>query len=554
MPTADDPTDTGTASHDNVVQFSRCRVSNSRSADDEGGVDDDELIQRAASNIAAWKVAPNLPGMTTVQTLFHELIRGGGSKMLRDKVVDAVIDAFGTELGGKRALVGTWTEIARGVATERAQAARERGPGGEGSPPTAEQKAAMRDALWPVVRDLAEAPDLMERAVQRVQSMGVVNESELIKLIYVAATSRVLKQPINPLVKGASSGGKSFTTTRTLDLIGPEFVNYLTSSSALSLVYDDSPLAHTILVIYEANQLQADENSMFAMLLRTLISEGRLVHQTTVEDPSSRTGRRVERIEREGPIALVITTTGELHAENETRMLSFHVSESQDQTRSVIHALASHAAGIDFAPADITVWHDLQRWIQLGPNDAIVPFAGQIAPKIPPTMVRFRRDVGALFSFIKASAILHQAQRQVDAKGRVVATLADYAVAYPIFSRILAETSGQGVTENVRAVVDLIAKHATPTAAKPPGKFARMGPTDVASEVVLSSAQIGTLTGLGKSAAHRAVRSAIDHGFLVNNETKPGKPYRLVLRQRIDEHAAELLPRPDTLVQERDSL
>ena len=37
-------------------------------------------------------------------------------------------------------------------------------------------------------------------------------------------------------------------------------------------------------------------------------------------------------------------------------------------------------------------------------------------------MVRFRRDVGSLFSFIKASAILHQAQRQVDAQGRVVAT------------------------------------------------------------------------------------------------------------------------------------
>ena len=27
-------------------------------------------------------------------------------------------------------------------------------------------------------------------------------------------------------------------------------------------------------------------------------------------------------------------------------------------------------------------------------------------------MVRFRRDVGSLFTFIKASALLHQAQRQ----------------------------------------------------------------------------------------------------------------------------------------------
>jgi hypothetical protein len=75
----------------------------------------------------------------------------------------------------------------------------------------------MRAALWPAVRELAEAPDLLERAVQQVQSTGVVNEDELIKLLYLAATSRVSDQPINPLVKGASSGGKSFTTSRTLD-------------------------------------------------------------------------------------------------------------------------------------------------------------------------------------------------------------------------------------------------------------------------------------------------------------------------------------------------
>ena len=188
---------------------------------------------------------------------------------------------------------------------------------------------------------------------------------------------------MNLLAKGASSGGKSFTTTQTLELIGPDFVNHLTSSSALSLVYDDRPLAHTVLFINEANQLQADENSMFAMLVRTLISEGRIVHQTTVEDPNSPTGRRVERIVREGPIALIITTTGELHAENETRMLSWHIGESHDQTGAVMASLAAHAAGAVAAPADLAVWHDLQRWIALGPNDAVIPFAQQIATADP---------------------------------------------------------------------------------------------------------------------------------------------------------------------------
>ena len=194
----------------------------------------------------------------------------------------------------------TWGEIAKQVAAERAQPARGVEDPDDDNPITLEEKTALRAELWPRIRELAEAPDLMDRVVQQVQSMGVVNEDELIQLIYLAATSRVLDQPINPLVKGASSAGKSSTTTRTLDLIGPDFVNYLTSSSALSLVYDDRPLAHTVLVIYEANQIQADENSMFAMLLRTLISEGRIVHQTTVEDPElpDRPPRRTNRARR----------------------------------------------------------------------------------------------------------------------------------------------------------------------------------------------------------------------------------------------------------------
>jgi hypothetical protein len=168
-------------------------------------------------------------------------------------------------------------------------------------------------------------------------------------------------------------------------------------------------------------------------------------------------------------------------------------------------------------------------------------------------MVRFRRDIGALFSFIKASAVLHQAQRKVDAQGRLVATLADYAVAYPIFSKVLAQTSGKGVTDNVRAVVDLIAARTAPVAIKSAGgKFARAGATGGSPEVELSSEQIGTLTGIGKSAAHRAIRAAIDLGFLVNNEAKPRKPYRLVVRQRVDEAAAALLPHPDTLATKED--
>ena len=524
--------------------------------DNNGALDDDELIIRAKNKIAEWKNAGTLPSFMAVQDeLFHKSICAGASAMVRDRIVASIIAAFGNELGGKRAMIGTWVQIAKDYAAECTQDARETTTQPELTPA---QKAALRATLWPNVSELAQASDLMDRVVKQVQALGVVNEDELIKLTYVSATSRILQNPINILIKGASSGDKSFTALHTLKLIGPNFVNELTSSSALSLVYDTNPLAHTVMLIFEANSLQADKqgdkDSTFAMLLRTLISEGRIVHQTTVEDPNSPTGRRVERIVREGPIALITTTTGELYSENETRMLSWHIHEDREQTAAVMTGIAKRAIGTVGASIDLARWHDFQRWIALGPNDAVIPFAQHITDAIKPLMVRFRRDVGSLFSFIKASALLHQAQRQKDTQGRVVATVADYAIAHPIFSKVMAESSGKDVTANVRAVVKLIAERAGAASTKPTGmKFQRVEVASHAVEITISSEQIGTETGIGRWAAYRAVLSAIDLGFLVNNETRRGKPFRLVLKGNVDVAITSLLPDPKTILTQQNA-
>jgi len=537
-------------SADNAILFEPSKVVRDARGNDGNKRDDDELLRYAKETIANWKAELSIPSLTQVQELFYKSISAGASAMARDKIIDAIIAAFGQELGGRRALGSTWNQLAKEFAAECAQAARDKRVDATHAPFTPAEKAKLREPLWPAVSELAQAPDLIDRVVRQVQAMGVVNERDLIVLTYVAGTSRVLQQPVNLLAKGTSGSGKSITTTRTLELIGPDFVNFLTSASALSLVYDDRPLSHTVLVIYEANQLQADENSTFAMLVRTLISEGRIVHQTTVEDPDSSTGRRVERIVRDGPIALVVTTTGDLHSENETRMLSWYVGESHQQTAAVMAGLAARAAGFDVAPLELSVWHDLQHWIALGPNDAVIPFAPQIVAEIKPLMVRFRRDVGSLLSFIKASALLHQAQRQVDAQGRVIATIADYALAYPIFSRVMAQSSGKGVPDNVRAVVKLIAERAGSAGTKATnGKFQRIAASGPGTEVVISSEQIGTATGIGKSAAYRAILAALDLGFLINNETRRGKSFRLVLKHDVDDVRPSLLPDPITITQ-----
>ena len=312
-------------------------------------------------------------------------------------------------------------------------------------------------------------------------------------------------------------------------------------------MYDERPLSHTVLVVFEATQFQADKYGMFAMLLRTLISEGKIVHQTTIDDPGSSTGRRAVRVEREGPISLMITATGDLHAENETRMLSYRVTESQEQTRGVIESLSARATGASSESLDLAPFHDLQRWIALGPNDAVIPFAPKIAAGIPPSMVRFRRDVGSLFSFIKACAILHQAQRGINSLGRVITSVADYRVAYPIFTKVLAQSSGLMATENVRAVVELIAARAdalTKAKASLREQVRLRSPSGWRSPASRSEPQ----RELGNQ-RHIAQSGKLLIGFLNNNEIRPGKPYRLVLKNSIDDAAPDLLPHPDSIVE-----
>jgi hypothetical protein len=124
----------------------------------------------------------------------------------------------------------------------------------------------------------------------------------------------------------------------------------------------------------------------------------------------------------------------------------------------------------------------------------------------------------------------------------------DYVVAYPIFSKVMAESAGKAVPDNVRAVVKLIADRTQAGPAKPTGmRFQRVAVTGQAAEVAISREQIGMATGIGEWAAYRAVLKAIDFGFLVNNETRPKKPFRLVLKHGVDETGSSLLPDPSSI-------
>jgi hypothetical protein len=322
--------------------------------------------------------------------------------------------------------------------------------------------------------------------------------------------------------QGPSSGGKSYLVESVLRFV-PESAYYaLTAMSDRALAYSEEPLSHRFLVLYEAAGMGGD---FATYLMRSLLSEGRLRYET-VEKVGGELKPRL--IEREGPTGLIVTTTAaRLHPENETGMLGLSVTDTPEQTRHILAALARESGREEL---DLEEWHALQEWLESADHRVTIPFADVLAEKTSAVAVRLRRDLGALLCLIRAHTILHQATRERDPEGRIIATLDDYAVVRELVADLVAEGVEATVPKNVRETVEAVKRlHAD------------------ASEPVTIAAVARELK-LDKSAASRRVRVALDGGYLNNLEDRKGRPARLMPGDPLPDDVV-VLPTPEEVLQ-----
>ncbi|MCC7000884.1 MAG: PriCT-2 domain-containing protein, partial [Gemmatimonadaceae bacterium] len=300
---------------------------------------------------------------------------------------------------------------------------------------------------WAACESLAKQPRILDAVADAYRAAGAVGEARTAMTLYLALTSRFLSRPVSLAVKGPSSGGKSFTVETVLRLFPPEAVHCVTALSDRALAYMDADLRHRFLVVFEAAGMGGEFASY---LIRSLLSEGRLIYEF-VEKTS--TGMRPRRIEKQGPTGLIVTTTAvRLHPENETRLLSLTVTDTPEQTRAVMRAMARPSMN----ELDVTPWVALQTWLAHAEHRAVIPFASELAERIAPVAVRLRRDFGQLLNLIRAHAILHQATREHDADGRIVATLDDYAVVRDLVLDVISQGIEAAVAPIVRETVETV--------------------------------------------------------------------------------------------------
>jgi DNA primase len=288
------------------------------------------------------------------------------------------------------------------------------------------------------------APDLVDRVVADLHSLGVVGEDLNLLAAYLAAVSRKLDAPLAVLIQSSSAAGKSSLMDAVLQLIPEEERIRYSAMTGQSLFYlGETNLQHKILAIAEEEGVR-----QAAYALKLLQSDGELTIASTAKDEA--TGNLMtKQYTVKGPVMLMLTTTAiDVDEELLNRCLVLSVNESPEQTRA-IHVRQRQRQTLqgllESADRELiqAVHHNAQRL--LSAIAVVNPYADRLTFLADKT--RTRRDHMKYLTLIRAIALLHQHQREVktvERRGQVLSyievTPADIELANRIAHDVLGRT------------------------------------------------------------------------------------------------------------------
>jgi hypothetical protein len=370
-----------------------------------------------------------------------------------------------------------------------------------------------RNLLLKKCEELAYSPSIPNVLEKEIRKRGFAGSADIPKLVYLTFFTGMLRRPVSLVLKGPSGAGKSFSLKAGKQFIPPKAYEQFEGMSEKALVYlKGLDLKHKHLVIGEAAGL-AEGNGR--TLVRQLLSEDKVRYATVQSTSDGLEGSELPTLE--GPCGLIMTTTATgLHPEDESRMLSVDLKESPEQ---IAEALIAQAMGLETkeGPLDTEPWFALYDYVNSGSKMVVIPYAGEIARKLPKTHDRIKRDFPQVLSLIQASALMHSCRRDRDQDGRVVANVDDYALVRRLVNEPISHGLEVAVSDGIRNVVEgvqnLQSQLDTP--------FFEVSQTKLAEHL-----------GRGQPAVSRSVKKAIEQGFLRNDSPGQGREAKLTLGDR----------------------
>jgi len=161
------------------------------------------------------------------------------------------------------------------------------------------------------------------------------------------------------------------------------------------------------------------------------------------------------------PVMIVTSYLATIEEEGGRRWDAVRVDLSENLTAQVKQDKLKKAEGNSTIIKNLTLRTALQK---LKPYDVIIPFASKISKHLPNTLV-MRTQIDKLIDYMKASAVLHQYQREKDEEGRLIATWFDYDYARFLFLK-LRDVEGQWLNPIEEELVGILRELGGPSSFK----------------------------------------------------------------------------------------
>jgi DNA primase len=406
---------------------------------------------------------------------------------------------------------------------------------------TEEEEIILTDEEIQLGMDLLSSPDLFDRISQDTETLGYVGEDVNKRLLYIAASSRKLDDPISVIVLSESASGKSYLVDTIRKLIPAEDVLAMTSLSEQALNYlPEDGLMHKFLVMGEAVHGDIVEHQ-----LREMLSAKELSRLVTTKD--EKTGALTSRMVRKEVIvsAIMSSTNYDINAENASRSFVINTDESAEQTRSIHrvqrkkYSLERYRAKEDNIPRIIHQHHCAQRLLEK--RVIVNPFADLL--DFPSSMMRARRDHERFMDLIACVCFLRQFQKEDQEEGGlayIACDLEDYRVAHDLMQAILPSTltnfpkAAMGLYEQLREILHQKAK------------------TDEleVEKVSVTQREIREATGLSQMFVKRNMKILCDYEYLIGSGSGARgskRSYRLFKDEELALIDLSVIPSPEEM-------
>lgn len=400
-----------------------------------------------------------------------------------------------------------------------------------------EVSSADRELGLSLLRD----PQLFERIVDDMSSLGYVGEDLNKQLVYLAASSRKLDDPISVLILSQSAAGKSYLVETVRRLMPEEEVVAVTSLSDQALNYIDD-LTHKFLILGEAVHGEVVEHQ-----IREMLSGKELSRLVTIKDPE--TGKMQSRVVRT-PVIVSSVMSGTNHTinpENASRYFVVNADESRQQTER-IHEQQRQKYSLDHLAmargAAETIVRTHQAAQRLLCKRQIV---NEFAPLIgfPTALMRSRRDHDRFLDLIACVAFVRQYQKKPQKAGNIEyirCDLEDYRVAYRIMLEGVLASTMRELPAGAQLLYEELRKLARSEA-----KRQRVETTEVA----LTQRQIREYTGLTHTWVRMNLRQLVEYEYLSvrgGNERSKGF-YRLKEDVNLTATDLSMIPSPEAMAE-----